>query len=67
MRSYKSNQAMMVAIKISVFWAPISILLFIVIYGGDSRLQWWQGVVSCGPVLAVCLIELISSLRERRA
>jgi len=67
MKSYALNQAMMIAIRISVFWAPISILLFIVIYGGESRLQWWQGIVSCGPVLVVCLIELISSLRGRKA
>lgn len=52
---------MITAIKISLLWIPISILFFIIRYGGDSSLQAWQAMVSGTPVLLVTIVELVKS------
>lgn len=51
---------MITAIKIALVWIPASILLFIVHYGGDTRLQPWQAIVSIGPALLLVIIDLWS-------
>lgn len=57
---------MKTAIKIAMLWIPLSLIFFIVQYGGDSHLQPWQAIVMIGPALLLMSIELIKSLMETR-